>query len=144
MKFKISRPSFSKSNKNINNMQDLSPNKVKKIHRMTLKFTQSDYGEVLHRIHEKRIQSYIKEQKEFEKKAGSIITKHIYNYANQFKDNFYKMFVANVTSEKSHRIRLKYIEGILGFNYKEMVCKYYNNGKIFRKKSKIYFTKRKR
>ena len=140
MKFKISRPSFSKSNKNINNMQDLSPNRVKKIHRMTLKFTQSDYGEVLHRIHEKRIQSYIKEQKEFEKKAGSIITKHIYNYANQFKDNFYKMFVANVTSEKSHRIRLKYIEGILGFNYKEMVCKYYNKSESYENLRMIFKT----
>ena len=92
---------------------------------MTLKFTQEDYGEVLHRIEEKNIQQYIKKQREFEKKAGSIIIKHKYNHANQAQNNFYKMFVENLTSEKSHRIKLKYIESILGFNKNEILLKYY-------------------
>ena len=92
---------------------------------MALKFTNENYGEVLHQIKEKTIQLYIKKEKEFEKKAGSIIIKHIYNHANQAQNNFYKMFTINFTSEKSHRIKLKYVEGILESNDNETLLKYY-------------------
>ena len=126
MSTKITRLSFINSNKNNNNTIDSSQKKNKKYQRKTLRFTKEDYGEVLHRIKEKKIESYIKEQKEFEKKAGSIIIKHKYNHANQVQNNFYKMFTENFTLEKSHRIRLKYIEGILESNDKEILLKYYN------------------
>ena len=125
MSTKISRPSFINLNKNNNNTFNTSQNKNKKYQRMTLKFTKEYYGEVLHRIEEKKIQSYIKRKIEFEKKAGSIITKHKYNYANQTQNNFYKMITENLTSEKSNRIKFKYIEVVLESNNNEILLKYF-------------------
>ena len=54
MSTKITRLSFINSNKNNNNTIDSSQKKNKKYQRKTLRFTKEDYGEVLHRIKEKK------------------------------------------------------------------------------------------
>ena len=125
MKVKFSRPSFTK--KNDNNILKLNDDFTqKKNQKKSLIFKKLDQGEVLFRIEQKIRQAYLKKEKEFEKKAGNIIKNNKYNHTNQAQNNYNKMFIENITSLKSHRIRLKYVEILIEINPKEMLKKYYN------------------
>ena len=75
MSTKITRLSFINSNKNNNNTIDSSQKKNKKYQRMTLRFTKEDYGEVLHRIKEKKNRIIYKGTKRIRKKGWKYYNK---------------------------------------------------------------------
>ena len=125
MNVKLSRPSFTKGkDNNLLNLNDVFTQKENK--RKSLIFKKVDQGEVLFKLEQKIRQLYLKKEKEFERKAGNIIKRYKYNHANQAQNNYNKMFITNITSLKSHRIRLQYSERVIEINPKEMLTKYYN------------------
>lgn len=132
MNIKFARPSFIQTNKNII-LPDLDSNKVKKNKRNSLKYKLSIKEDVLSVIKSKMKESYIKKERDYEKLAGNIIAKHKNNYSSQAENNYYIMFITNITSEKSHRIRLNYSERLLEINQKEMLFKYYKRSNCYSK-----------
>ena len=124
MRKKFVRGSVINTTKTIK-IPELNNNNIKNIQRNSLRFDPKNHGDVLFQIQAKLKQSYLKKVKNFEKKAGNIITKHKYKYSNEAQSNYYKMFIANITSEKSHRIRLKYTETALEVDPKEILNDYY-------------------
>ena len=124
MRKKFVRGSVINTTKTIK-IPELNNDNIKNIQRNSLRFDPKNHGDVLFQIQAKLKQSYLKKVKNFEKKAGNIITKHKYKYSNEAQSNYYKMFIANITSEKSHRIRLKYTEKALEVDPKEILNDYY-------------------
>lgn len=124
MRKRLARGSVINTTKNFIT-SELENNNIKAIKRNSLKYDQKNQGDVLLQIKAKLKQSYLKMVKNFEKKAGNIIMQHKNNYSNQVQNNYFKMFVTNITSEKSHRIRLKYTERILEVDPKEILINYY-------------------
>lgn len=124
MRKRLARGSVINTTKNFI-ISELGNNNIKAIKRNSLKYDQKNQGDVLLQIKEKLKQSYLKMVKNFEKKAGNIIMQHKNNYSNQVQNNYFKMFVTNIISEKSHRIRLKYTERILEVDPKEILINYY-------------------
>ena len=76
-------------------------------------------------------QAPLQNEKNFEKKAAYIINKHKYNYANEVQNNFYKMIITNMTSEKSHRIRLQYTERMFEIIRKDILIRFYKKSKFY-------------
>ena len=132
MKNKFARNSVISINKNIIK-PNLIDDKKKKLQRNSLKFNIINKGEVLFHIQSKLKQTFLKKEKDFEKKAGNIIKKNKYNYSNQAQNNYYIMFIRNINSEKSHRIRLKYSEIIFEVDPHEQLIKYYKRYECYTK-----------
>ena len=124
MRKRLARGSVINTTKNFI-ISELGNNNIKAIKRNSLKYDQKNQGDVLLQIKAKLKQSYLKMVKNFEKKAGNIIMQHKNNYSNQVQNNYFIMFVTNITSEKSHRIRFKYTERILEVDPKEILINYY-------------------
>jgi len=132
MKIKLMRGSVININKN-NKEKDLQGNNLIKMPRNSLKLNFMNKANVLFIIRDKLIKTYLEKQKKFEKEVGNIIKRNKNNYSIQAKINYYKMFITNLTSEKSRRIRLKYTERLIEIDDHEILKKYYRKHECYMK-----------
>ena len=132
MEIKFHRASVINIDKNNKNSDLLSNNKTKYT-RNSLKLNFVNKGDILFNIRDKLIKAYLKKEKIFENKAGNIIKNNKNIYSNKAQYNYYNMFITNLTSEKSHRIRLNYTERLLEINDEEILIKCYRRHECYTK-----------
>lgn len=130
MSIKFAKLPFLFSNQNF--LKDVDHLPSKKTRGKSIKLKPSIKDDIIFRIGNKMKQT-LNRRKDYEKKVRNILNKNINKDTHRAQENFYSMIINNILSDKSHRIRTKFLEMHLETNLYEILSKFYKRNDSYDK-----------